>query len=70
MIQELIDEVSDKLIEFKNDRGQRGLDYNMFTLMDIERGELNHEHMIYTILNDRRNLALREEIVEQFLISM
>lgn len=70
MMQELIDEVSEILKEFKNDRDQRGLDYNIFTLMDIERGELNHEHMIYTILNDRRNLALREEIVEQFLISM
>lgn len=70
-MQKIIDKVSEILEEYQGDRDKRGLDYNIFTLMDIERDEVTtHEHMIYTILNDRRNLNLREEIVESFLINM
>lgn len=71
IMKELIKEAEDILDEFRNKRDKAGLDYNIFTLMDIERDELaTHEYMIFTILNYRTNSALSEELTKQFLISM
>lgn len=70
-MKQLIDETSAILDEYRNKRDKAGLDYNVFSLMGIERNELNtHEYMIFTILNYRTNSKLREEFVRLFLISM
>ena len=70
-MKQLIDETSAILDEYRNKRDKAGLDYNVFSLMDIERDELNtHEYMIFTILNYRTNSELREEFVRLFLTSM
>ena len=51
-MKQLIDETSAILDEYRNKRDKAGLDYNVFSLMGIERNELNtHEYMIFTILN-------------------
>ena len=69
-MRELIDKAVDIIEEHHSKREQIGLDYNVFTLMDIERREEEtHEYMIYSILN-YRNPDLRKEFIEQFLISM
>lgn len=70
-MKELIEEAAGILEEFRSKRDKDGLDYNIFTLMDIERDELEtHEYMIFTILNYRTNSALSEELIKQFLITM
>lgn len=69
-MQELIGQVADIVEEYRSKREQIGLNYNVFTLMDIERREEEtHEYMIYSILN-YRNSDRRKEFIEQFLISM
>lgn len=69
-MQELIGQVAGIVEEYRSKREQIGLDYNVFTLMDIERREEEtHEYMIYSILN-YRNSNYRKEFIEQFLISM
>ena len=69
-MQELIGQVADIVEEYRLKREQIGLNYNVFTLMDIERREEEtHEYMIYSILN-YRNSDRRKEFIEQFLISM
>ena len=70
-MKELIEKVAGILEEFRNKRDKDGLDYNVFTLLDIERDELTtHEYMIFTILNYKTNPALRGELIKQFLITM
>ena len=67
---ELIDQAADIVDVYRKKREQIGLDYNVFTLMDIERREEEtHEYMIYSILN-YRNPDRQKEFIEQFLISM
>ena len=69
-MQELIGQVADIVEEYRSKREQIGLNYNVFTLMDIERREEEtHEYMIYSILN-YRNSDRRKEFIEQVLISM
>ena len=69
-MQELIGRVVDIVEEYRSKREQIGLDYNVFTLMDIERREEEtHEYMIYSILN-YSNPVLRKKFIEQFLIHM
>lgn len=69
-MQELIGQVADIVEEYRSKRAQIGLDYNVFTLMDIERREEEtHEYMIYSILN-YKNHVLRKKFIEQFLIRM
>lgn len=47
-MQELINQVADIVEKYRSEREQIGLDYNVFTLMDIERREEEtHEYMIY-----------------------
>ena len=67
---ELIDQAADIVDVYRKKREQIGLDYNVFTLMDIERREEEtHEYMIYSILN-YSNPVLRKKFIEQFLIHM
>ena len=69
-MQELINQVADIVEKYRSEREQIGLDYNVFTLMDIERREEEtHEYMIYSILN-YRNPVLRKKFIDQFLIHM
>ena len=67
----LIKETSDILEEYRKKRAEEGLDYNIFSLMGQEREEVKtHENMIFSILNYKTNLGLREKLKRQFLISM
>ena len=69
-MQELIGRVVDIVEEYRSKREQIGLDYNVFTLMDIERREREtHEYMIYSILNYRNSLC-KKEFIKQFLRNM
>lgn len=67
-MKELIDQAAAIVEEYNSKREKLGLDYNVFTLMDIERRELEtHEYMIYSILNYP---TLRERFIESFLFNM
>ena len=69
-MRELIDKAADIVEEYHSKREQVGLDYNVFTLMDIERREREtHEYMIYSILNYKNSLC-KKEFIKQFLCNM
>ncbi len=70
-MKELIRNASAYLEEYQKTRDEIGLEYNIFTLMDIERDEVEtHENMIFTILNYRTNAKLSQKLKKRFLISM
>ncbi|MDD6482255.1 MAG: PD-(D/E)XK nuclease family protein [Lachnospiraceae bacterium] len=70
-MEELIKEASVILEAYRRKRDQDGLDYNIFSLMDMERNEVEtHENMIFSILNYRTNSELSAEFKKQFLKSM
>ncbi len=71
VMKELIQKAAVYLEEYQKRRDESGLDYNIFTLMHMERDEAGtHETMIFTILNYRTNAKVSQELKKQFLISM
>ena len=69
-MQELINQVADIVEKYRSEREQIGLDYNVFTLMDIERGAKVHPDFSVAMrnLNDDRQIVVLSENKKQLTL--
>lgn len=70
-MEKLIEDAEEILVKYKNKSKEEGLDYNIFSIMNMERSELlTHENMIYTILNLGQERGLQIPFTNLFLEAM
>lgn len=70
-VEEIIDKATNICMEYQRKKMQEGLDYNIFSLLEVERRELKtHEYMIYSIMNMGKERALPISFTNFFLEAM
>ena len=70
-MEELIKKVTEICVEYQKEKEKEGLDYNIFSMLDIERRELKtHEYMIYAIMNLSQDRGLSVSFINKFLEAM
>lgn len=67
-MKEIIEKAEMIYAEYENQKKKEGLDYNIFSLLDVERKELEtHENMIYNILAMSQKRGMQVSFVKLFL---
>lgn len=70
-MKEIIEKAEMIYAEYENQKKKEGLDYNIFSLLDVERKELEtHENMIYNILTMSQKRGMQVSFVKLFLEEM
>jgi len=65
---ELLTKANEILKHYDEERTRKGLDFNIFSILDIERREvLTHSNMIFSILNPKGDHKMGDLYLEEFL---
>lgn len=70
-VKKIIEEAETICSKYQNKRKAEGLDYNIFSMLGVERKELNtHENMMYLILNMGQERGMQVSFTNLFLKAM